>query len=281
MTFCALSSAKGMDIRMKMMDFCHNLKLPEKAAESAVNHAISEKQYQNLKHLYQKEHQQFYQRILKGLEPEKVFLSFYCRLACDTYEEYKIRKIDEQIFWDTFQDIRLWCDNCFRETGKYGIAEYQWFWRLFEMKVFRLGRLEFEIMNAEKQIKGNGISIEAGEPIINIHIPEGEALSRTACGESLKRAHEWFGAKQKFICYSWLLYPGLNEILAAESNIIHFQNRFHLIKTDYQEREAEKRIFGWIAENITAYPDHTRLQKRARQYLLSGRALGKGWGLLK
>ena len=149
------------------------------------------------------------------------------------------------------------------------------------MKVFRLGRLEFEIMNAEKQIKGNGISIEAGEPIINIHIPEGEALSRTACGESLKRAHEWFGAKQKFICYSWLLYPGLNEILAAESNIIHFQNRFHLIKTDYQEREAEKRIFGWIAENITAYPDHTRLQKRARQYLLSGRALGKGWGLLK
>lgn len=266
---------------MKIMDFCHVLKLPKEAAESVESIIIPEERYQNLKQLYQKEHQLFYQQILKEPEPEKMFLFLYCRLACDTYEEYKKRGIEEQIFWDTFQDIRLWCVSCFRDTGIYGIAEYGWFWRLFEMQVFRLGRLEYETAKAEQEISGHGIRIEPGEDIIYIHIPEGGPLDKMACEESIEKAYEWFGTEQKYICHSWMLYPGLNEILAAESNIIRFQSRFQLIKTDFLEREAEKRIFGWIAERITEYQENTTLQQKARQYLLEGKALGNGWGLLK
>lgn len=266
---------------MKVIDLCRNLKLPESAAEIAAGTLSQEEEYQELKHQYQNEHQLFYERILKSAHPEQTFLSFCCRLACETYEMYKRKGIDEQVFWDTFQDIRIWCEECFQETGSYGIAEYQWFWRLFEMKLFRLGRLEYEIAGAEEKIEGNGIIIERGEAVISIHIPRGEPLEWEACEDSLQKAYQWFGRGRKYICHSWLLYPGLKEVLTPDSNIIRFQERFLLAGVDYREREAEKRIFGWIAGNITAYQENSTLQKNARNYLLSGRALGNGWGILK
>ena len=38
---------------------------------------------------------------------------------------------------------------------------------------------------------------------------------------------------------------------------------------------------GKVLKNISDYPEETSLQKRIKQYLLSGKTLGNGWAILK
>ena len=62
---------------------------------------------------------------------------------------------------------------------------------------------------------------------------------------------------------------------------IFFAKYFNVIQTDFQEREAEWRIFGKVNRVITQYPEETIWQKRAKNYLLPGKVLGSSWGVLE
>ena len=48
-----------------------------------------------------------------------------------------------------------------------------------------------------------------------------------------------------------------------------------------KEREAEWRVFGKVLKNVVEYPEDTSLQKRVKEYLLSGKSLGNGWAVLE
>ena len=52
------------------------------------------------------------------------------------------------------------------------------------------------------------------------------------------------------------------------------------MQIDFNEREAEWRIFGKVLKNISEYPEKTQLQRSAKEYLLSGKCLGNGWSIL-
>ena len=123
--------------------------------------------------------------------------------------------------------------------------------------------------------------LEKGTPVINIHIPQGEPLTWKACEESIERAKKVWGEDMPYVCHSWLLYPGLDEALGKKSNIREFRKHFKVLQTDYKEREAEWRVFGKVLKNVAEYPEETSLQKKVKEYLLSGRVLGNGWGILK
>lgn len=239
--------------------------------------------YEEMKSLYRKDRKLFYRTLKTSDETELMFLYYYCRFACETYKEYKRRGIADHIFWNTFLDIRIWSDDYFRKTGKIGLDLYvhDWFWRSFELKLFRLGRLEFEEMEAEEELQGLDLCIERGEKVISIHIPEGEPLTMISCEESLKQAFHWYGRERKYFCHSWLLFPGLRTILPDTSNILDFHRFFDIVKTDYREREAEQRIYGNVKMRIADYDEKTTLQKKAKQFLLKGGSLGNGWGILK
>ena len=58
-----------------------------------------------------------------------------------------------------------------------------------------------------------------------------------------------------YLCHSWLLYPGLKDILPEKSNIIMFQNQFQIVETDWDEREAEWRIWGKVQRNLNVYSE--------------------------
>lgn len=60
-----------------------------------------------------------------------------------------------------------------------------------------------------------------------------------------------------------------------------FQEFFEIKEVDYDVRQAEQRIFGKEQEDYTKYPQSTGLQKAARNYLLEGKHLGNGFGILK
>ena len=98
---------------------------------------------------------------------------------------------------------------------------------------------------------------------------------------SLEKGKSFWGDELPYLCHSWLLYPGLKEVLSQTSNILQFQNYFQIVDIDFADQEAEWRIFGKVEENPEKYPENTTLQKRAKQYLLSGKKLGNGLGVLQ
>lgn len=266
---------------MDVLEFCKGIELPEEATCIIQEMGVSEDEYREGRLLYEKDHETFFGYILRKPKPYSLFLAYYCRFACDTYLCFQKQGIEEQIFWDTFRDIRHWCENCKTEYGEYGIRQYDWFWRHFDMTIFKLGRLEYESMKAEHDIGAHGCFVKAEQPVINIHIPQGESLKPEACRESLQQAMQWFGSEKPYICHSWLLYPKLDQILSAESNIIRFQNLFDIVETEDKEREAEWRIFTKVQEDYEKYPEKTSLQKKAKEYLKQGNPIGVGIGMLK
>ena len=235
----------------------------------------------NLCRLYEKDHKKFCKEILKKENSELWFFYLYSFMACKTYDQYIEKGISEKIFWDTFSDIKFWCENFEKEYRKKGLGEYEWFYHHIDMKLFRLGRLQFQEMEMEEDLVGNGIMIKRGTEVLNIHIPQGERLNWNKCEESIQKAEKFWGKDKVYLCHSWLLYPELAELLGENSNICRFAKHFKIIKTDFNEREGEWRIFGKVERVIARYPENTILQKKVKAYLLSGKVLGNGWGILR
>lgn len=269
---------------MDILEFCRGIDLMDEAVELIRELAISEEDYKRYWELSRNSYQDFCGRVKEQEGYRGLMLAYLCRFSCEMYPMYKERGIEACVFWDTFRDIRHWCENCFQEFGEYGIDEANWFWRHLQLKIFKLGRLQFETMEAEHDITGtvNGVSyhIPKGESLINVHIPQGEPLRWTDCEQSFLQAYTWFGKEIPYICHSWLLYPGLKELLGEESNIIQFQNKFVVLASDFYWRDAERRIFGKVNQNPNDYPEQSSLQRAAKRYLKAGNRLGNAIGVL-
>lgn len=273
---------------MRVTEFWNGIKLGNNHREAVLKMDFEEQECERLYELYKKDHNEFFEDVLKKEKSELWFLWLYSNMACEVYDRYMEQGITEKIFWDTFQDIRFWCENTEREFGIMGLAVYEWFYRHIDMILFRFGRLQFEKMEMEYTItekgndatKKNVLSIKKGEQIINIHIAQGEPLTWEVCEKSIEMAKEFWGADKLYVCHSWLLYPGLDEVLSETSNIREFREHFKVLQVDYKEREAEWRVFGKVLKNVVEYPEDTSLQKRMKEYLLGGKCLGNGWGVL-
>lgn len=250
---------------MNITEFWVGIRLGEKHKEAASKMDFDEQECGRLYKLYEKDHKEFFEEVLKKDESSLWFLWLYSQMACEAYERYKDAGISDEVFWDTFMDIRFWCENAEREFGILGIKEYEWFYRHIDMVLFRFGRLQFEDMDTE----------------INIHIPQGTPLIWEECEKSIEAAKKFWGKDKTFVCHSWLLYPGLDEVLHKDSNIRIFRSHFEILRTDYNEREAEWRVFGKVLKNISEYPEETSLQRKIKKYLLSGKTLGNGCAILK
>lgn len=266
---------------MELNRFWEGIRLMPGAVDAVSKLRISEAEYEKIRSLFCTDKDAFYQAVLKEPDFRVRFLYYFSRMACETYARYQERGIDDQVYWDTFYDLTLWCGNCYQEFGEYGINEYRWFFRHIECRIWRLGRLEFEETEIGPEELGVAPEGQGKIPVWNIHIPQGEKLDPDSVRASLEQAFQRWGKQIPYVCDSWLLYPGLADILPADSNIIRFQKLFRILRTDPDAREAEPRIFGQILEHAGDYPEDTFLQKKAKEYLLEGKRLGSGMGILK
>ena len=66
----------------------------------------------------------------------------------------------------------------------------------------------------------------------------------------------------------------------AGSNIIQFQSLFDINVSLPIDAQAIERIFGKRQLNKRNYPQNTRLQKSAKEYMLGGGKLGIGIGTI-
>ena len=210
-------------------------------------------------------------------------LRFFLDWGVTLKEQFDALGIPEQVFWDGMKDIAIWAKDYYDKHGVPGFAEWGWVATTLSLKVFRLGRLQFEPMPLDTAIVCNGHTYPEGTPVLNVHIPAGEPLDVAEVRAAMDYAPAFFKMYfQKnsalFICHSWLLSPQLKELLQEDSRIMQFQNLFSVYEVD-QERQAEERVFGYLEENPSAYPEGTSLQKKMKASLLAGKCFGMGRGI--
>ena len=264
---------------MKTAELTERIRLPEEARRLAGKEQISRQEYDIWREKFDRDIRQF-MRDWKELENRYVWaLEFYLKLAADTYVEYQKRGDPDEVFDATFYDLTIWCRECYRKHGVYGLAELEWLGQSVRLELFRLGRLQFEPIVTKKDMRGKENTLPAGTKALKVHIPEGEPLAPEVCQASFDQAEEFFkGEYEAYICESWLLSLHLKEILPETSNIIRFQDFFEVTGTKYSSPQAEERIFGEVLEDKRQYPEATSLQRKAKEYLLSGGDLGIGEG---
>lgn len=265
---------------MNVQELMIRINLPKAAKKMIEENALGEEAYQNWKSLFDRDIKEFLEAWKKSENHLEWILGFYLRLACEVYEEYKKQGISDEVFDATFYDITLWCEECFRKYNCYGIEEAGWIAVSVKMKLFRLGRLQFEPMILSADMAGKNGILKAGTSVLNVHIPAGERMDYEECLKSFEQAEGFFGdTYEAYICDSWLLSPTLKEFLPEESNIVRFQNLFEIIQVHYKFPQAEQRIFQDIREDKENYPEVTTLQREAKKYILTGKDLGIGIGI--
>lgn len=265
---------------MKIQELMNRIRLPEDAQKDVLKSLLNEKEYQEAKKLFYENNDKFFEEWKKIEQHLQWTLSFYLQLSCEVYEEYQNKGILDKVFDDTFYDITIWCEECHRKYGFYGIEEAQWVANSILMKLFRLGRLQFEPHVLTEVIEGEFVKLSEGSKVLNVHIPAGEKMDYEECMKSFKAAEEFFGdTYEAYMCDSWLLSPVLKEFLPETSNIIRFQNLFHVFEVNHNFPQGEERIFKDVRIDKENYPENSSLQKKAKEYILSGKDLGIGVGV--
>ena len=211
-------------------------------------------------------------------------LRLYLDWLGDTKAQYDSRNIPEKYFWDSMGDLAIWCEDYLKKHGTAGFQEWEWVGYSLRLEVIRIGRLQFEPSVLRQPVTLDYGSYPAGTPVLNVHIPAGEPLRQEEVLASMQQAPDFFRRyfQREFSllhCHSWLLSPALQQLLPADSRILQFQNLFTLYKTDEQERQTEERVFGFLSENVCAYPENTSLQRAVKNHLLAGKTVPMGAGV--
>ncbi len=212
-------------------------------------------------------------------------------------EKYVDLGTPEHILLETLSDIPLRARLYHEKTGRTGLSKDDaiWFRHLYFTEIFQFGSLQFQPFSmlyldeegcGEAYMRYDGWCKDAlpqGAPVVNIHIPAGANLSPELVEESLSLAVDFFGKylpehpAKYFVCYSWLLYPGLRELLPENSRICSFADRFRIIGYAQDPMESIHRIYGRRWKRRADFPQDTALQRNA---LGNFSRLGEGCGIL-
>ena len=159
------------------------------------------------------------------------------------------RGIDEKIILDTLHDLVLWCINWSVVKGRLYLGELFWLGHHLSLKLFRIGRLQFCMGKAHADIPK--YNVKKGDNVIDVHIPEGESLTRENCERSISAAVEFFEKffpefrYTHFLCHSWLLDSELNEYLRENSGIRQFAAMFDAVDRGEPSPALLRYLFRW------------------------------------
>ena len=219
------------------------------------------------------------------------FGAFVYTLAIEDMEKiYKEKNISNDIFSDTLSDWPEWINRHKNWNGEWGFSQYGWLIHHIRGKIFKLGRLQFEMAKVKFEEYDSPpdelkLALKDGDPFLSVHIPRGGRMDESACLESFERAKEFFPKVlnydfKAFGCFTWLFDPAFKQLLPPDSNIIKFQKLFPFLWI--YNREAYwglDYIFVNITkENIKNAPTDTYLRKKIVEHILSGGIMQSGAG---
>ena len=282
-SLCPLRYNQGEVKMMAVFALAEKLNIPPKTLAALREIAVPAEQEQ-LKALFFGEPARF--RDYAAGQDGLLILRLYLQWLEETKARYDAAGISEQLFWDSMKDLAIWCEDYLEKHGAPGFAEWEWVGASLRLEVIRIGRLQFAAGRLHREVTVEGQYYPVGTPVLEVHIPAGEALDEEAVAESLRRApalfKQYFGKEfSLFHCHSWLLSPALGSLLPPGARILRFAQQFTVYGEDYEERQAEARVFGLLSDRYEDYPEKTSLQRALKKALLEGETVGMGLGIRK
>ena len=214
-----------------------------------------------------------------------LFLAFAAERA---HRDYLAEGISEEVFFETFSDLRYKTLECKENKGVFGNFVSFWYPIFYSCDIVKLGRLEYETRTfGENERAIPGVDIRPGQKFLNIHIPSsGEPFDKAARLESYKLAYDFFRELRGegplvCMCHSWLLYPEYKNVLPKNSNIVSFMEDFRILEVDDGDFEDAWRVFGDSAGKPAAeLPENTSMQRAFKKHLMAGGKNGSALGVL-
>ena len=200
---------------------------------------------QYIKDLFYKDEEAFFELLHSEYDGKYLeVLYIYINLAVELYKMYIENGIDLNIYYDTIDDLRIWANNCVKEAGCYGLKEVYWLNEHLRMRLYKLGRLQFqkrsgvdfmEVIkehNLDKYIKN--------EDFYFVHIPEGERLSYDLVLDSYQRAIDFYKDEMIFAVESWILSDCLGMLFSENSNLMKFRNDYQVLSYTKEENHIKR-----------------------------------------
>lgn len=214
------------------------------------------------------------------------------------YQTYQNHNISDNIFKASIHNYeRRLLDN-YKSFQKLTLIQkdMKWVNMILDFKIFKLGSLRFQLFPMDyKEIERDSFDwmpldteikkvFYEGRPLINVHIEKDTDLSESAVEESFNIARRFFIEVfpdihfDGFVTRTWLIYPGIVELLKPTSNIYKFANRFTIIASNNASYQALERVYGTQdLSKIQKLPKNSSLEKTIYKNL---NKLGVGFGFL-
>lgn len=219
-----------------------------------------------------------------GISSYRIWMVILCLAAEKAHPLYRT----EEIYWDTFCDLRYKVQECFDVHGIWGTFVAHWYPIFYNGTIVKLGRMEYQTRACyfKEPKTALGITVNPGDPIIALHIPTSfEPFDKAARLESYHKAWEYFcpdGKPLVCVCGSWLLYDGYEEVFAHGSNIDSFRKEFYMLSSKQGESFGNAwRVFGKDRKlPADQLPERTSLQRAFKSYMQNGGTHGSGIGVI-
>lgn len=226
---------------------------------------------------------------LAGVPYDTVYGFVLCLSGRWLREDFQAAGYPESIYWDTVSDLAYKMRECRQVRKVWGVfAGPGWYNKYFQMRVLKLGRLEFErmIYHGETYARGD-LVLRDGDFVCNVHIPSCGPLTRDSRMDSYRKAYDFF-AKERggrplvCVCSSWLLYPKHREIFPSHMNMADFLNDWDIVSSgEDPEFKNAWRLFGCEYNgDPAALPQDNTARRAMAQWLLKGHSSGTGKGVL-
>jgi hypothetical protein len=267
---------------MNLKELCIGINMPEEVTTELIT--INDKlDYEALKLATEK----LYSRPIwqEGLEEIKIalgedekglkMLTLMLIMGLETYNRYEEKGISQKIFFNTFKCFSRFVGEHLVSFNTYGFDREWWTPRQISMEEFRLGELEFEVESWK------------GDVVISVHIPSDAKITKENCLESYHQAKAFFAKYypelryEYFICDSWMLSPGLKEVLSTDSRILSFQQDYTIEEWNKEDPSYMEWVFKNTKLSFEEMPEETSLQRNIKSYIKSGGLIGSAFGYIK
>ena len=220
---------------------------------------------------YQDEDKFFELLDLEFKEKYLEILYIYINLAIKLYDMYIENGVDLNIYFDTIDDIRIWALNCVKEAGVYGLKEIYWLNEHLRMRLYKLGRLQFQKREAHEFMEilkqHNLDKYVKSDYFYFVHIPEGGRLSYDLVLDSYQRAIEFYKDDMIFAAESWILSDKMDLLFAPDSNLMKFKNDFIVLSSITDENHIKR----YLKEGSSLLEKVTQLEEKG---IMIGEAFG-------
>ena len=221
------------------------------------------------------------------ISPYTAYMLLFLCMCPHLHKKYKSKGIDSKIFYDSMLDLRYKLEECKLVHKKCGTFVPNWYKGFFDMRIFALGRLQFEVNKTWFDCEVNGKFIPKNTKVLSVHIPRtGTPLEHNLVLESYKMAKDFFKNEFDdeiiFMCNSWLLYPWNRTVYKEGSNLAKFYDDFTVVSSNEYTNYSECwRLFDCLYDgNPDSLPNDTSLRRSFIKRIKGDEPIGYGIGML-